>query len=446
MSAQRTAVIGGGWAGCAAAIALADAGFDVDLIEAAPQLGGRARRVARQGLALDNGQHLVLGAYRETRALIARLHAHPPVRWRPLAMAPFAADQPGALALDAWRLSAPFNLLMGVLCARGLRWSERVATLRWFARLARAGYRCAPSQTVAELTAALPGSVATQLWHPLCLAALNTPPARASAQVFANVLRAAFGNGADGADLMHPDGDLGMLVADATSRWLLARGHRIELKATACISAAAALRVSVDVRGLARDYAGALVAVAPHQLARTFAPSLIAREHALRVAIDRIDALAWEPITTVYLGYAERIELPERLIRLDDAPGQWLFARPDIVATAGTGAPELATIVAVVLSAHGPHDALGHAALAAAVDTQLRARRATWPPLAWSQVFEEKRATYACTPGSSRPVAGMLIPGVALAGDYTDDEFPATLEAAVRTGRRAAAALAATLR
>ncbi|HEV8502329.1 MAG TPA: FAD-dependent oxidoreductase, partial [Casimicrobiaceae bacterium] len=117
----------------------------------------------------------------------------------------------------------------------------------------------------------------------------------------------------------------------------------------------------------------------------------------------------------------------------------------DIVATATPPAPRLASVVAVAISAHGAHDALAHDALAAAVDAQLRRLAPQWPAMAWSQVIEEKRATYACTPQATRPRAGVLMPGIALAGDYTDDRFPATLEAAVRSGRRAAAALARTL-
>ena len=147
-SAEAIAVVGGGWAGCAAAVALADAGHRVELFEAAAQLGGRARRVPRHGFALDNGQHLMLGAYRATRALLDRLQATPMVALRPLAMAPFAPDQPDALFMTAWRLPAPFNLLMGILSARGFTWTERVATLVWFARLKAAHYRCPASQTV----------------------------------------------------------------------------------------------------------------------------------------------------------------------------------------------------------------------------------------------------------------------------------------------------------
>src|SRR5665213_1308585 len=104
----------------------------------AAQLGGRARRVARRGYTLDNGQHLVLGAYAEVRRLLARLHERVPAQWRPLAIEPFASHQVDAFALRAHRLPAPFHLLFAILGARGLTRAERVATLRWFVKLRRA--------------------------------------------------------------------------------------------------------------------------------------------------------------------------------------------------------------------------------------------------------------------------------------------------------------------
>ena len=91
-------------------------------------------------------------------------------------------------------------------------------------------------------------------------------------------------------------------------------------------------------------------------------------------------------------------------------------------------------LVSVVISARGAHSALDHAALVAATDAQLRRLAPDLPPLVWSRVIEEKRATYACVPGLARPACGRLTDRVYLAGDYTYEPFPATLEAAVRSG------------
>ena len=131
------------------------------------------------------------------------------------------------------------------------------------------------------------------------------------------------------------------------------------------------------------------------------------------------------------------------IARLDDAPGQWIIDRPDIVANAAPDGsrPPLAQLVAVVISASGPHETLLPAELAVACDRQLRRLQPRWPALSWAQAIIEKRATYACTPDRPVPPGALLHPRVAVAGDWMDTEFPATIEAAVRTGVNAAIAL-----
>ena len=438
------AVIGGGWAGSAAALALADKGFSVALYEMAPALGGRARRVVRDGLPLDNGQHVLLGAYVEARRAIADVHgtdAALPVVQRPLALVPFAATQPGAITVRAWRLPSPYSLVAGMMAAHGFSWRDRFATLRWFARLRQHNYRIDANLTVAQMTASAPPRVRDRLLNPLCVSALNTPASRASARIFANVLRAAF-DGHDGAsDMVLPATDLASLFPDAAARVLASKGHAVHLRSEATILEAGNGSVRVRVGDEDIRASAAIVAVAPHQFARVFAADSAA-DAAIREAIARIARLEWEPIVTIYLGYAGRIDIPEPLVQLDDSPGQWVFDRRDILAHAEKEAPAMASLLAVVISARGEHDSLSNDALTATVDAQLRRLRPSMPTLVWSQVIAERRATYSCTPSAVRPSAGRLVPGIYLAGDYTDQEFPATLETAVRSGRIAALALA----
>jgi hypothetical protein len=154
-----------------------------------------------------------------------------------------------------------------------------------------------------------------------------------------------------------------------------------------------------------------------------------------------VAALAWESITTVYLAYAEAISLALPIMRLDDAPGQWVFDRSAALPPA---APEGARgLVAVVISTSGPHDTKDQPTLAGEADMQLRRLAGQWPLPVWSRVIAERRATYACTPAAIRPHAGRVAPHLYLAGDYTDAELPATLEAATRSGSTAARALLA---
>jgi predicted NAD/FAD-binding protein len=301
------------------------------------------------------------------------------------------------------------------------------------------------------MLAGVPRRARESLWEPLCTAALNTPPGQASAQVFANVLQAAFDADADAARLVLPRVDLGDALPDPAARWLRARGHAVHTATAARVLAIGTGGIEIDVRGRRVRSCAAIVAVGPHQLRTAFDRGLAESTPAIAAALRDTGRLAYEPITTLYLGYAAGHRLPRGLVRLDDAPGQWIFDRSDILARAtapDAGSPVAAarSLYAVVISASGPHGDLDHPALVRAVDAQLRRSDPGLPPLCWSQVIDERRATYACVPDLARPRCGPLAGRVHLAGDYTYEEFPATLEAAVRSGRAAAAALADALR
>jgi squalene-associated FAD-dependent desaturase len=439
------AVIGGGWAGSAAAVTLARLGHRVKLFEAATTLGGRARRVMRDGLPLDNGQHLMLGAYRQTVDLISCVHgddaAAAMVSRRPLSLRPADPLQADAVTMQARAWPAPFGLVAGVAAARGLSLRERAGVIAWFARLRRNGFRTPRGQTVEQMLAGGGGRAAERLWKPLCLAALNTPPAQACAQTFANVLRVAFDARAHDSDLLLATTDLSALFPDAAAHYIEAHGGWIVTGIRAVAEAADAAGVILRTGDDRVSTRATVIAVGPHQLRAALDPGFALREPALSAALQAVDGLRYEPICTVWLGYAQAVALPGPMLRLDDAPGHWAFDRPDVLARAASPGPRLAQIVAVVLSAGGAHAALDHRTLAAQCDAQLRRLMPQLPACAWSQTIAERCATYACVPDRPRPASLRPLPRLFLAGDYMDAEFPATLEAAVRSGVAAACAV-----
>ena len=462
---KRVAIIGGGYAGLAAAVTLADAGCPVTLFEQARTLGGRARRVPLDGATLDNGQHLAIGGYRTLLELVRKVHGDAPERSLferlPLTLAPFGRTLANPVALRAAALPSPLHLALGVLRARGLALRDRLALITGYRQLERAGFRCPPRQTVAECFAATPRRAFDALWAPLCIAALNTPPERASAQVFVNVLREVFAAPAAASDFLIPAVDLTELFPAAAASYVADRGGDIRTGIAVRRFAVDGSAVTVESREATARYAALVVAVGPHQLAALSGAQAVsdpppeAAEHeaspqrgvpdaaatAWREAVAQVTAFGYESITTVYLGYPDAVALPAPIARLDDAPGQWLFDRSRMVsASLPVGVKGL---LAVVISANGPHDAEPHPVLAARVDAQLRRLSPGLPRAVWSQVIAERRATYACAPGLARPAAGRLSPRLYLAGDYTDPALPATLEAAVRSGLTAAQALLA---
>jgi len=431
------AIVGGGYAGCAAAVTLASRGVPCVLHEAAPVLGGRARRVERDGFRLDNGQHLLLGAYARTLELVARTGGGAYAR-RPLSIAPFAPGQRDALTLVAGRAPGRLGTLVGLLAARGLTLRERLANLAWFRRLERAGFARPPHETVAQLLSPLPPRVAKLLWEPLNLAALNTPAAAASSQVFCNVLKAAFAGHGDDCDFVLPTTDLSALFPESAASYVNAHGGRVLTHSRAQVFAADRASATIAVGGRAHVVRAVIVAVGPHQLPHAFAAEALASRPDVGAAIGALEALEYEPIVTVWLGYPARVAMPGPIARLDDDPGQWVLDRPDVLASAAR--TDVAQMLSMVISASGPHTALAHDELVRAADAQLRRIAPSLAPCVWSFAINEKRATYACRPKRARPAGPRLAPGLYLAGDYVDEDFPATLEAAVRTGIAAAEA------
>ena len=433
------AVIGGGWAGCAAAVTLARAGLPVTLFEQAKTLGGRARRVVVDGIALDNGQHVLLGAYRQTLALVDAVHRAAPVgrcfHRMPLTLRPFGSRLEGEIELTAWNARAPLNLAGGLLCAKGLSWRERFALVAAFRSFGKSARHHAADESVSELFAATSRRAFTQVWQPLCIAALNTPPDRASAQIFAHVLRLAFGGAARDSDLLVPAADLSASFPDAAAHFIAAREGIVRCGVNVRGIANAGGGVSLGIGAGAETFAGVILAVGPHQLASTVGDGA-AFPSCLEQPLAQVDRFTYESITTIYLGFTYRVPFPVPMLRLDDAPGQWAFDRSALLETAAP--PGTKSVVAVVISASGPHDALGQRTLAAHVEAQLRRRMPDLPATTFSRVIAERRATFACTPGLARPKAGRVGGGIYLAGDYCDPQLPATLEAATRSGVTAA--------
>ncbi len=420
---QRVAVVGAGYAGLAAAVALVRAGWPVTLFEANRTAGGRARRVEYRGTALDNGQHLLLGAYAETLTLMREVGVSGSACLR----LPLSLEYPAELSLSAPHLPAPWHLLAALLLARGLDLAERLAAIRFARRLRAAGFRVPPGITVADHLArhGQPERVRALIWEPLCVAALNTPAASADAQVFAHVLRDALFRRRADSDLILPAVDLSAFLPDAALAWLVQRGAEIRLGARVLALARQAAGWSVRTAAGARDFDAVVCAAAPFQV-----PALLAAVPGLEDLRAGLEGLAHEPITTVYLQYDSGPRPRRPMIGLRGRQVQWLFDREAISGSRG--------LLAAVISASGAQLALDHDVLGTIVHREIVEALGPRPAPAWTKVISEKRATFACIPGVFRPPTETAAAGLVLAGDYVAGEYPATLEGAVRSGLAAA--------
>ncbi|HCJ51471.1 MAG TPA: desaturase, partial [Gallionella sp.] len=220
------AIIGGGYAGMAAAVALTEHHLPVTVFESARQLGGRARGVRYQNTQLDNGQHLLLGCYRDTLRLIEQVGGNLETDFLRL---PLQLDLHGHFALKAPHLPAPLHLLAALLGASGLSWSERLSAARFMLSLRRINFRLDRDMTAAELLAqhGQNAALAEKLWEPLCIAALNTPIKIASAQVLLNVLRDALNRERADSDMLIPRLDFTELFPQRAARYVKKHGGHV---------------------------------------------------------------------------------------------------------------------------------------------------------------------------------------------------------------------------
>ncbi len=423
MSGRHVAVVGAGYAGIAAAVGLVRGGAAVTLFDANRTAGGRARRIEYRGSTLDNGQHILLGAYHHTLALMRSVGVpENAVRREPLAI-----RYPGELELAAPRLPAPLHLAAALALARGLAFGERRAAVAFAFAIRRAEAAAREGETVAGLLDRLgqPQRLRRLLWEPLCVAALNTPAGRADARVFARVLRDALMRERGDSDLVLPAFDLSSLLPDPAIAWLGERGAQIVLGGRVLGLSRGASQWRLATAEGARDFDAVVCATAPYEAA-----TLLGTVPALAPLAARISAIAHEPITTVYLQYDARVRLPFAMTGVDGGHAQWVFDRDALGGTRG--------LVAAVISSSHAQAALDHDVLATAVHREIERLGATLDPPRWTKVISEKRATFACVPGAFRPPAATGAPGLALAGDYTEGPYPATLEAAVVSGARAA--------
>jgi len=426
----RVAIIGAGYAGLAAAVELAERQVPVTVFEAARTLGGRARRVQRHGLRLDNGQHILVGAYDETLRLMRRVGVDPDQALRRL---PLSLHYPGKLRLRAPRWPAPLHLAWALASASGASAADKLSAVQFMNCLRAAKFELGSDMSVAELLDdhGQAGVLRRLVWEPLCLASLNTTVANASARVFVNVLRDTLGARRAASDLLLPRCDLSALFPDAAAAFLSAGG--VDIRTAATVRRIAISGAGFELNGAADlSYSHVVIAVAPHQVAPLIAalPQLESLRHTLA-------ALSFEPIVTCYLACSADVSLPEPMIGMAGGMVQWLFDRGQLGGPSG--------LLAAVISAGGDHQSLSHEDLAALVRDEVSAVAGRPVRPEWMQVIEEKRATFACTPGLIRPDCATPIRKLFVAGDYVASDYPATLESAVRSGVRCAALISASL-
>jgi hydroxysqualene dehydroxylase len=426
--AKHVVIIGGGMAGLAAASSLASRGIKLTLLEAASHLGGRARSVAiehdSQVHLLDNGQHIMLGAYRETLKLLTDigLQERDAFMRVPLTLDVRAGNQSVFKLSTPSFLPAPLNQLVGFLSCSGLSFSERLAVIHFMLRLKKSNYQLTADEALANFLQQNQQSsnTITLLWEPLCLAALNTPIKIASSQVFLNVLKDTFKN-KNSTDFLLPKHDLSQLFSQPIERYLKQNNGNILLNQRVKSITPNTNGFTVTAKEGAFEASHVIIAMSPVRLR-----NVIADLPKLDSVAKQTDSYEYQPIYTIYLQYPSDVTLSAPMLGLTGTLSQWVFDRGILCGQNG--------LMAVIISAEGKHQKLTQDELALKVAQELQAAFPQLTKPFWHKVIAEKRATFSCSVNLPRPAHITPYPNLYLAGDYTYADYPATIEGAVRSG------------
>ncbi len=424
-------IIGGGWAGLAAAVKLTQKGHPVTLLESARQAGGRARRVAFANYTVDNGQHLLIGAYHTILELLndIGIDVQQSLLRQPLNLTMHSLHGK-PLRLKTPPLPAPLHLLFALLSARGLNISDRLSALRFGYALFRGKLFPATDISVAELLQQQKQTdrLIQAFWQPLCLAIMNTPLQEASAMIFLQVLSDAFLRQRRDADLLFPHHDLGALFPEPAMHYIEQQGGHVHL----------GMRVSalkIENGKICGVYIDNTFIPAQQLLLATSVRAslaLIQGQKDLASLQENLAQFHFQPVTTIYLQYPPEVQLSQPMQGLIDGYAEWIFDRRHC------GQPGM---ISVVISSHGPHMDESKEQLGARIAAELAQLFPHWPATRAQFVIREKRATFSSRVNINhlRPENRTSVKGLWLAGDYTNNGYPATLEGAVRSGVQCAA-------
>jgi squalene-associated FAD-dependent desaturase len=429
-------VLGGGFAGLSCAVALAEKGRKVLVLDKKPHLGGRAYSFTENGLDIDNGQHLFMGCYFATRKFLKTIGTESRLDiYRDVAVDyAEAGGKRDRLSCPSW-LPAPLHLAAGLLGLKGVSLGEKLA-LPAFDKALKS-MRSGPIPEAVErqtvrgwLTSlGLSSNFQTRFFDPAAIGILNDKPEVASAAGFIQALRTMFFTGAESSRFALAKTGLSELYTDAARDYIEARGGRVISNA----KAASLIEEGGRVRGIKTDMDSRFEAshvvstLPPWDLKKLGLPA------ALR---GPWETLAPAPIVGATLKL-DRPVMTERFLGMLHTETHWVFNKTMIHAKKDAGQ----TLATVISGAHGHIGLSPEKILQIAVkDLTACLPEFSKAKILASKVVKEPFATLSPTPGSEakRPEPGTGMPGFSFAGDWTRTGFPATIESACVSGYAAA--------
>jgi hydroxysqualene dehydroxylase len=438
-------ILGGGFAGLAAAVDLAERGRRVLLLERRAFLGGRAYSFIDRttGDVVDNGQHLLMGCYHHTLNFLGKIGALAKLKFQANPRVDFLHEHEGHASFQCPNLPAPLHLLAGLARLQSIGWEDRLRALRVGVALQRLnGNRAALADlTVREWLTQLGQSERMQrrFWDIIALATLNEAPELASADMFARVLDQAFLHTKRDSTMVISRVGLSDLYTNDARAFIEARGGAIRLNAeVGSIDFDSQRAVGVTLRNGERIAAETIISAVPYfALRRMLAPELIARSPSLR----HLPAFKSAPIVSINLWYDRPVTELE-FVGLLDSPVEWVFNKNAIAGNFNSARQHLALVIS---GAHTAAKQTKEELIALATNEMARFFPASrQAQLLHAFIVREHDATLSHTVGLARlrPPQRTEFDNFFLAGDWTATGLPPTIEGAVWSGQECARLIA----
>ncbi|VAW95362.1 Squalene/phytoene desaturase HopC [hydrothermal vent metagenome] len=427
-------IIGGGWAGLSTAIKLVDSGKNIYLIESAKQLGGRAREVQVKQTIVDNGTHIMIGAYTETLRLIQKVfpssgHYSEKIQLKRENLAlNYKQILKPAINLPRVPLPAPFNIIGSFLFARGLSAKDKLCVLALGTKI-KLNLIKLPSDLALQAffeQQKQTETVIKSIWEPLCLAIMNTPLKQASTEIFLHVLKESFFKSRHASDLLFFKTTLSEIFPMPAEKYITQHGGEILLEQKAISIQQKNDFYLITTPSLKLQTKHVVIATPPPAANKLLTE--LNTQQTLEPLINNLNQFTYQAICTVYLQYPKTIQCERNMQGFLGTTSQWMFDKKNLTHQPG--------LVSIIISSAGPHLEMDNPSLIKTITEELARFYPQWPEPLDAFVIREKRATFTASVNINRirPANRTVMDNLWLAGDYTNTQYPATLEGAVRSG------------
>lgn len=419
LSTKKVVILGGGIAGLSAASFLSEKGFKTELIESSPKLGGRAYSFFDKdsGLIFDNGQHIMMGCYKETLKFLSLINASDNIDVQKELEVRFLAPGFKEYILKSSGAFYPFNLLSGLLRFEALTLWERFSLLRVFAKLWLYSEKDLRKRTVLQwLKEENQSSNSIKaFWEIICIGALNADIETASAYLFVHVMKEIFLKGNNNSKILLPALGLSEMYCNDAERFIMEKGGEIYFNETVekiSFNKNKVTSIKTDQRTL--DDFDYVISALPYYSLKKILPGI------------KDIPFEYSPILSAQVVLKEN-KLENKFYGLIDSPVHWIFNK--------------GTHISIVISSAADLVKMGNEELCKMITTELiEYIGIKKDDITSVKIIKEKRATFIPSNKvlSERPSTNTLVPNFFIAGDWVQTNLPATIEGAVLSSRMAA--------